>query len=280
LEIKLNMMRTLAAFLIVTTLYCSITSSTRICAQTAISQDVTQTTISAPSSVDVQREFRFLSTNKVATMEKELNELAAQGFRLERVSKSSLDDELATLVTHDPAAQSNARYEYKLISTRRTGTMEKEIMEAADQGFELRGLTSLFRTGIGIFIGDETVVVMERSAGETARRYDFKLLSTRREKTMQGELDKIVAEGYTPLEMAFSQDNGASSILLGPQFVNTIILGRLAGSGGSGTSVAAREYKFLTTGKVGTMEREMNRATKEGYRFYMSAPDLRMLMYR
>lgn len=273
------MNRTHSTLLSVVALFCVNASSSRIPAQTTLPPDIVQDTPPAASAQSsAQREFRFVATTKVATMEKELNDLAAQGFRLERVSKSSLGDDVAALVSRDPSATNSVRYEYKLLATRKAGTMEKEITEAAAQGYELRGLTSMFRPGIALLVGDETAAAMERPFGEGARRFEYKLLSTRREKTMQKELDAAVSEGYVPVEMVYGQDNGASSILLGPQFVNTIILARQTGASEAG--VAAREYKFLTTTKVGTMEREMNQAAKEGYRFYMSAPDLRMMMYR
>ena len=273
LEVKIDMKRSLAISLIAFALCCADIFFAPSLAQSA-PPNTAQATPAAESRGDATRDFRFVVTTKVSTMEKELNQLAAQGFRLERASKSSIGDDVAALVTRDPAAASAVRYEYKLLSTRKAGTMEKEIREAAGLGFELRGLTSMFRPGIAILIGDETAAIMERPAGETATRYEYKLLSTRREKTMQKELDEAVAAGYTPLEMVHGQDNGAASVLLGPQFVNTIILGRRVGGADAGT----REYKFLTTNKVGTMEREMNQAAKEGYRFHMSAPDLLMLM--
>jgi len=279
LEVKIDMKRSLAISLIAFALCCADIFFAPSLAQSA-PPNTAQATPAAESRGDATRDFRFVVTTKVSTMEKELNQLAAQGFRLERASKSSIGDDVAALVTRDPAAAASAvRYEYKLLSTRKAGTMEKEIREAAGLGFELRGLTSMFRPGIGLLIGDETAAIMERPAGETAKRYEYKLLSTRREKTLQKELDEAVTAGYTPLEMVHGQDNGAASVLLGPQFVNTIILGRRVG-GGTGASAGTREYKFLTTTKVGTMEREMNQAAKEGYRFHMSAPDLLMLMSR
>jgi hypothetical protein len=293
------MPRNLATILTLAALCCAVASSTPALAQTATPTTPAQTETPATPAQDANapaaaadanapgREFRFLSTNKVSTMEKELNELAAQGFRLERVSKSLVGDDMATLVSRDPSSApatatppnpADPRFEYKVLATRRAGTMDKEIAEAAAQGYEIRGMTSMFRPGIAIFIGDETAVVLERPAGETARRFDYKLLSTRREKTMQKELDEAIAAGFEPVEMVRGQDNGAASIILGPQFVNTIILGRRAGV--TEASGAPREYKFLTTTKVGTMEREMNKAAKEGYRFHMSAPDMLMLMSR
>lgn len=276
------MSRSLATVLTVISLCCALSSPAPALAQTETPAPppAAQDAPAAAQANTAAREFRFVSTNKVSTMEKELNELAAQGFRLERVSKSLVADDMATLVSRDPAtAAGGPRYEYRVLATRRAGTMDKEITEAAGQGYEIRGLTSMFRPGIAMFVGDETAVVMERPAGETARRFDYKLLSTRREKTMQKELDETIAAGFEPVEMVRGQDNNAASIILGPQFVNTIILGRRAGVTGESPG-AAREYKFLTTTKVGTMEREMNKAAKEGYRFHMGAPDMLMLMSR
>lgn|GEM_PF-1746813 len=229
-----------------------------------------------------QKEFRFIATTKVSTMEKELNQLASEGFRLERASKSLHGDDMAVLLSREPgaAAAGGARYEYRAIATRRAGTMDKEIKEAAAAGFELRGLTSMIRPGIGALIGDETAALMERRVGETAPRFEYQLLSAKREKTVQKELDAAVAAGFVPVEMVRGQDNGAASILLGPQFVMTIIMARPAGAESTLNVSPSREYRFLETTKVGTMEREMNKAVKEGYRFYMSAPDMLMLMYR
>jgi hypothetical protein len=289
------MPRTLATILTFAALCCAAASSSPAHAQTETPTPPAQTVTTPPPAQTAQganapasaaaanapgREYRFVSTNKVSTMEKELNELAAQGFHLERVSKSLLGDDMAALVSRDSSSSAtNAvgpRFEYKVLATRRAGTMEKEITEAAAQGYEIRGLTSMFRPGIALLIGDETAVVLERPAGEAARRFDYKLLSTRREKTMQKELDAAIASGFEPVEMVRGQDNGAASIILGPQFVNTIILGRKAGV--EAASGAAREYRFLTTTKVSTMEREMNRAVAEGYRFHMGAPDMLILM--
>jgi hypothetical protein len=272
------MSRNLAASLIVVALCCAQESSRQLFAQISDQSAATQDVSPPRSDSMAQREFRFLSTNKISTMEKELNDFAAQRFRLERVSRSLLDDQLATLVARDPAVTNNLRYEYRLVATRRSRTMEKEITEAAGQGFEIRALTPMFRPGVSILVGDEMTVVLERPAGETARRYEYKLLSTKRENTMQKDLDDAVTAGYVPLEMLRGQSTGVATLLLGPEFVYAIILGRHVGS--PPVDAGAREYKFLATSKVGTMEREMNQAAKEGYRFYLSAPDLLILMFR
>ena len=236
-------------------------------------------TPAAVSRPEDRREFRFLSTSKVATMEKELNERAAEGFRLDRVSKTVLSGDLAVLVVRDPSAQEGIHEEYKIISTMRAGTMEKEIVDAGTQGYELRGLISMFRPGITLLgVGDETAAVMERPKDQKTARFEYKLLSTRRESTTQKELDQAVDAGFTPFDIILGQDNGAKSLLLGPQYVITIILGRAVETAAG--NAPTREYKFLRTAKVGTMEKEMNQAVKEGYRYFMSAANLLMLMSR
>lgn len=275
------MMRDLATSLTAILLCCACAFSIRMAAQTAPPPSDAPNVSPPPAQSDGRREFRFISTNRVSTMEGELNTLAVQGFRLERVSKSLLGDDLAVLLTRDAATAATAdaaRHEYKIISTRRAGTMEREITEAAAQGFEMRGLISLFRPGLNVFVGDETAAVMERPAGQTTRRFEYRMISTRRERTTQRELNEAVAGGFTPVEMVYGQDNGAASLLFGPQFVTTIITGREVNS--PAANAPAREYKFLSTTRVGTMEREMNAAAREGYRFFMSAPNMLMLMYR
>ena len=223
-------------------------------------------------------ELRFVSTTKVATMEKELNELAAQGFRLERFSKATLNRNLAALVVSNAKA-TTTRYEYKLLATRRTETLEKEIMEAAAQGYEMRGLVSLLRPGISAaFVGDETTALMERPSGESARRYEYKVLSSTREKAIETELNEAAAAGFTPIEVLLSQDaRRGISVLLGPRFTATALLGRPVNDS---SAQGKREYKFLATSKVGTMEREMNEQAKEGYRLYFCASTLIALMYK
>jgi hypothetical protein len=279
LEIEQAMIKNLAQLLAVITLSCAAASATQIFAQATPTTSDTESVSTATAQTAAPREFRFLATNKVATMEKELNELAAEGYRLDRVSRGVLNKDLAVIVTRDPSMTNAARYEYKLIATRRAGTMEKELLEAAAQGYELRGMISLFRLGLSSFAGDETAAMLERPAGEAARRFDYKLISTRREKTTQNELDAAVSEGYVPVDIVRGQDNGAASILLGPQFVITIIVGRPVGSLETARAVT-RDFKFLTTTRVATMEKEMNAATKEGYRYYMSGSDILMLMSR
>ena len=80
------MSRIFAVLLTMIALCCAADQASQLLAQTAPPAPAGIATQGSPGAS--QREFRFLSTNKIGTMEKELNELAAQGFRLERVSKT------------------------------------------------------------------------------------------------------------------------------------------------------------------------------------------------
>jgi hypothetical protein len=114
------------------------------------------------------REFRFVSTGKVSTMEKELNELAAEGFRLERVSKSLAADDMAALVSREAApapaeaatatATAGPRYEYKVLATTREKTTQKEISEALAEGFRILDLTTI----------GEFILILGRQGGNTS----------------------------------------------------------------------------------------------------------------
>ena len=56
-----------------------------------------------------------------------------------------------------PAAM-KVEFEYKLLATKKTSTMQKEMMEAAEAGYQFVG----FSTGPTLFGGSEVVTIMRR----------------------------------------------------------------------------------------------------------------------
>lgn len=85
---------------------------------------------------DEGHDYKLLATTKIDTMEKELNEEAQAGYRLVPVTMMSKKGMFGTremVVVLEPAP--GERYEYGLVGTNRTGTLQKEIT-----GFEQRGL--------------------------------------------------------------------------------------------------------------------------------------------
>ena len=142
-----------------------------VCATLSVAQDKSQ--------------YKLLATSRTSTMEKELNEAAAEGYRLEATMGGEIKG--GEIITVMRKAESGSKYHYKLLATSRTSTMQKELQEAANEGYDYAGYT-----GRG-----EVIVILERDTSKSARKnYDYKLLATSRTSTMQKELDEAAAAGY------------------------------------------------------------------------------------
>src|SRR3989304_3901995 len=92
-------------------------------------------------------EYRVLAKSKTSTMEKELNEAAEAGFRFQAVMGGDTafgGNEVVAVISRSGA--SRGRYAYELLATSKTSTMQKELQEAADAGFEYRGQTVVSST--------------------------------------------------------------------------------------------------------------------------------------
>jgi hypothetical protein len=136
-------------------------------------------------AADNAGEYRLLATSRTSTMEKELNDAAAAGYRLQGTMGGEIKG--GEILTVMRKAQGGSRYHYKLLATSRTGTMQKELQEAAEEGYDYAGYT-----GRG-----EVIVILERDTTKPAKKnYDYKLLATSRTGTMQKELDDAAASGY------------------------------------------------------------------------------------
>jgi hypothetical protein len=222
-----------------------------------------------PGSVNISpsQEFRFISTTKTSTFEKELNELAMQGFQFARLTKTFNRPGLGGLLAREKEGEGR-KYEYKVLATMRLGTMKKELEAGAAEGFEFRGITT---QGTGITRGGETITVLERPVGESKRRFDYKFVSIEYEKEGQKELDAAVSEGYVPVDMVFSNNTG-----FGNSF--TIVLARDTNNPGAETG--KREYRFIETTRVSTMEKEMNKLAKEGFQFHLTSIGLITILSR
>jgi hypothetical protein len=95
-------------------------------------------------------------------------------------------------MARDPGAAAEARFDYRLLATNKTSTMQKEMQESAEAGFEYRGQT-VFSTAFG---GREVVVIMERPRGDQTPRHEYRLLATNKTSTMQKELLDAGREGF------------------------------------------------------------------------------------
>lgn len=140
------------------------------------------------------REFLLLATNKTSTLEEELNEAADAGYRFRAVmgGDTAFGGDEAVAIMERVDGGEPQRYEYKLLATSRTSTMQREAQEAADAGFQYKGQT-VFSSMFG---GDEVVLILERDIEMPPEPYEVLLLATSRTSTMQEELREAADAGY------------------------------------------------------------------------------------
>ena len=105
--------------------------------------------------------YKLLATNKTSTMQKELQEAGDEGFEYkgQTVYKSTFGgQEVVTILELDRTIKNRPRYEYRLLATKKTSTMQKELQEAGSEGFEFVGVT----VGETAMAGHEVVSILRR----------------------------------------------------------------------------------------------------------------------
>jgi len=140
-------------------------------------------------------EYRVLATSKTSTMEKEMNEAADAGFRFGGVMGGDTaigGKEVVVVMIKDPRAKSDVKRAYKLLATSRTSTLQKELQQAGDEGYEFQGST-VFQSAFG---GREVSAILEKDTSFTVGRIEYKLLATSRTSTMQKELSEAGEQGF------------------------------------------------------------------------------------
>lgn len=149
------------------------------------------------------RQYTVLATSKTSTMQKEMAEAASNGFRF----VSTMGGETAfggseVVVIMARGNDTTARYEYRLLATSKTGTMQKELQQASDAGYDFVGQT-VFRSTFG---GREVVVLLERDRDAAGRaRYEYKLLATSKTSTLDRELREAAEQGYEVVGMTVGE---------------------------------------------------------------------------
>jgi hypothetical protein len=148
-----------------------------------------------PVPPDSRIEYRLLATNKTSTMQKEMNQAADAGFRYGGVmgGETSFGGSEVVVIMHKDSAQSRQqKFEYKLLATSKTSTMQKELQAAGDAGFEYKGQTVFSST----FGGKEVVIILERDPEYKVALWEYKLLATKKTSTMEKELNEAGAAGF------------------------------------------------------------------------------------
>jgi hypothetical protein len=144
-------------------------------------------------------------------------------------------------------AEPAGKFEFKLLATSKTSSMEKEMNQLAESGHEFRTVMG-GETALG---GKEVVVVMGRSQKPSDKVY--KLLAANKTSTLEKEMQAAGLEGFeykgqTVFESAF----GGREV--------SVIMEREK-------SVPAKRvvYKLLATSKTSTMQKELGEAGAAGF---------------
>ena len=148
-------------------------------------------------------EHHVLATNRTSTMEKELNDAAKSGFRLQSAMgghRQLAGNEVAVVMSR-PNGERTERYRYRVLATNKTSTMQHELQAAADEGFEYCAQT-VFNTAFG---GKEVVVILERELGTTEPKGEYLLLATTRTSTLDKELTEAGSKGFEVLGLTVAE---------------------------------------------------------------------------
>jgi hypothetical protein len=150
----------------------------------------------------VRFSFQVLGTTKTSTMEKEMNEAAQAGFSFQSVMGGETafgGKEVIVIMGRNPATAS--RKAYRLFAATKTSTLEKEMQNAAETGYEYKGQT-IFESAFG---GREVCVIMERDDAEQRKPSQYRLLATSKTSTMEKELAEAGAQGFAVVGMTVSK---------------------------------------------------------------------------
>lgn len=159
----------------------------------------------ALSAADAERvDYRVLATSKTSTMEKELNEAGDAGYQFSSVMGGDSavgGKEVLVVVRKAAAAPASEKRVFKLLATSKTSTMQKEMQQLGDEGFEYQGQT-VFQSAFG---GREVVVIMQRNPAAGGRTIQYQLLATSKTSTMQKELQEAGEAGFQLMGMTISK---------------------------------------------------------------------------
>jgi hypothetical protein len=145
-------------------------------------------------------DYRLLATTKTSTMEKELNQAAAAGYSFSSVMGGETGvggREVVVVMAKRLDTPPQGNKTYKLLATSRTSTMQAELQQAGDEGFDYCGQT-VFQSTFG---GKEVSVILERNPASVKGRVRFKLLATIRASTMEKELKEAGEAGFEFLDV-------------------------------------------------------------------------------
>ncbi len=140
---------------------------------------------------------------------------------------------------------------YLLLATTSTGTMQREIDDAAGRGYRVMAAS---RTESA-----EVIVALERAEGP----YRYRLVATTRTGTLQREISEAAEAGYRVVPRAVTTKRSLGNVLSGPDNRNEGELLIIMEKGPE--MVPGLAYQVLATNRTGTLQKEMSQMAGRGY---------------
>ena len=217
--------------------------------------------------------YLVLDAFKLSTLQKELDQAAALGYRVVRswmlLGPAIIKEGGLGILLEK--ARATEGYEYLLVDSPLISSLQKKINEAAARGFQIipDSLFGLLRKAF--FFPGLTHVVMMNKTPKSLQKQQYLLLSTHRVSTMEKEINEAAAQGY-------------HVVAIGQGDLNMVVA--LAKPGGirgrrddqshhQADASCARRYKLVVKGKTSKLQESLNHAAAEGYRFVASSPNFR-----
>lgn len=184
-------------------------------------------------------EYKVCATKKISTFEKELNNLALKGFRIDPNTKLST----STAILSKPKSEIGKRYEYKLVDP---VAVKKQKSELLSSNFKF--IATLFDTSGAPFSTLKFYLLFEKEEKGLTSVQDYDVCELK-----QKCLDEGQARGYVPFA------------------VSSNLLFSLLPKDSTPSATNPKLYKILSTIKTSTLEKELNEASQQGFRFLMNS---------
>jgi hypothetical protein len=155
----------------------------------------------SPSPAQEPERYLLLAATRTATMQEEVNQAAARGYRVVGASRTENAEVIVAM------EKATGTFSYRLIATTRTGTLQREITDAAEAGFRVvpRGVTTKRSLG-GVLSSNnnrdegELLVLMEKGP-DTPPGLSYHVVATSRTGTMQKEMAETAERGFELLAL-------------------------------------------------------------------------------
>jgi hypothetical protein len=192
--------------------------------------------------------YKVCATKKISTFEKELNELALKGFRVDPNTKLST----SSAILSKPKSEAGKKYEYKLVDP---AAIKKEKRELLSNDYKF--IATLFDTSGTPFSMLKFYLLFEKQEGEVSSVRDYEFCELK-----QKGLDEAQKRGYVPFAIS---SNLLFTLLPKEQAVSTS---------------ETKSYRIISTVKISTLEKELNEVAQQGFRFLMNSNLSEVLMVK